>query len=192
MALLAHPPVVDPRALAPDAAYFVETLEAAERSILEADALRTAVARTHNRWAQRSAALGSLPCTDAEAASLAARSQRLGQGYRDAVQSARADAARLTRALASPTLAPLATATDRRRADRVLERSRAHARDYGELSAWQAKYLENFRRKCAPPLLAAPGLPSSSVRAMNEAEERIAVIGIGGGRVCPLDRPADG
>lgn len=189
--LLSSTPLLDPRALAPDYAYFTDTLERTESLLRDADALKTALARVHNRWAERAKATPAA-CTDAEAASLAARARALGEAYRDAAQSARVSASRITRALASPTLAPITTGPDRRRSAQAIDQSREHAKNYLELSRWHASYVGPFEKRCKPTLVPGPGLSSTSPRAATEVEERTAVIGVGNGRVCPLDAPASG
>lgn len=187
----ATPPLVPPRALAPDHAYFQATLDAAERATRDVVALGSAVTRTHNAWAERQAR-GIPACEDGEAADLAARAPVFGAAYRDAVQRARAAASRLTRLVVAPVLTPLISARDRDRADRVLQITRDHARAYVEASAWQATHLAPWAARCAPVLRPAPGLVSRAPRTSAEQEVATAVVGIGGGRVCPLDAPADG
>lgn len=189
--LAAAPPLVPPRALAPDHAYFQDTLAASELATRDVIALGSAVTRIHNAWAERQAR-GVPPCDDVEAGDLAARAPVFGSAYRDAVQRARAAASRLTRLVVAPVLTPLISARDRDRAERVLKTTRDHARAYGEASAWQATYVLPWTARCAPPLRPAPGLVSRAPRASAEQEAATAVVGIGGGRVCPLDVPADG
>jgi hypothetical protein len=189
--LLTSTPLLDPRALAPDYAYFTDTLERTESLLCDADALRTALARIHNRWAERAKATPAA-CSDQEASGLAARARAVGEAYRDAAQSARVSASRITRALGSPTLAPITTGPDRRRSAQAIDQSREHVRSYLELSKWHAVYLGPFEKRCKPALMPGPGLSSTSPRAATEVEERTAVIGVGNGRVCPLDAPANG
>lgn len=189
--LAATPPLVPPRALAPDHAFFQATLERAEVATRDVTALASAVTRLHNAWAERQGR-GIPACDEGDAADLAARAPVFGAAYRDAVQRARAAASRLTRLVVAPVLTPLISARDRDRADRVLRTTRDHARAYVEASAWQATHVAPWSTRCAPALRPGPGLVSRAPRTSAEQEAATAVVGIGGGRVCPLDVPADG
>lgn len=187
----APPALVSPRALAPDYAYFATTLAEAEGAVREVVALGSALARTHNAWAERQTKTAP-PCDDLDAASLAARAPVLGAAYRDAIQTARARASRLTRLVVSPVLTPLLGARDRDRADRVVRATRDHARGYLEASAWQSTHVAAWSVRCKPELRPVAGIVSRAPRTTAESDPATAVIGLGGGRVCPGGHPADG
>lgn len=188
---LAEPPapIVPPRAIAPDFAFFEATLADAESTLVEVDALGSALALIHNRWAERQP---PPPCDDAEARSLAARAPLFGAAYRDAVQAARVRSARLTRVVVSPVSNPLLGQRDRERADRVVVKTRSAARAYLETTAWQTAHLTPWANRCAPTLAVDGGLVPRAPRSPLETRGATAIIGIGGGRVCPTDKPADG
>ena len=97
---------VSPALLAPGPQELAEATSVLRRHLVEADAIARAEARIHNGLAG-SLALGQPLCGDDVSRSLLARSQAFGQAYRDAVQTARADAGRLRRLLAEPTLEPI-------------------------------------------------------------------------------------
>ncbi len=182
-------PLVPPRALAPDHAYFTQALAESEGAVRAVVALGGALARVHNGWAERQAR-GVPACDDREAVALAARAPVLGAAYRDAVQTVRVRASRLTRLVVSPVLTPLLGARERDRVDAVLRASRDHARAYLEASAWQSAHLHGWATRCKPELAPVGGLVSRATR--SDPDAATAVIGVGGGRVCPVDLPADG
>lgn len=184
-------PVIDPAIFAPGVEQVRQHLTATQNLVSRSEAIGKAVSRLHNRWSER--LIHAVPtCGDSEAMDLAARTVPFGIAYRDAVQSARAEASRLARLLESPTITPILSPTDRQLAERLLRAIRDQARVYAETSAWQALHIEPIIRKCAPQISGGPGFPLEVPQGSGEPQERIAIIGIGGGFLCPGDHPADG
>ena len=171
----------DPAALAPDPAWVDATRDRTEALVVRAELIGATLARLQNRWAPGTRP----PCTDAAAQSLAARMQVLGPAHRDAVQAARAERARLERAVRAPTVAVLLGERDREALDALYERVDGQGRRYAEGSAWHQQHVRPFVTRCAPALVPDAGLGEPSAGPT-------AVIGIGGGRVCPGEQPADG
>ncbi|WP_373048302.1 hypothetical protein [Vulgatibacter sp.] len=177
---------LDPALLAPGPQELRAQVATLRRHLGEADAIGRAEARIHNQLAQGPVAEGSAAlCASEESRSLLARSTAFGSAYRDRVQTVRADAVRLRRLVAEPTLQPILRREQREQADALLARVDDHVRRYREMAAWQARFLQPAIQRCKPALAAAPGIPG-------ERGEGTAVIGIGGGKVCPGGVPADG
>jgi hypothetical protein len=176
----------DPSLLAPGPRELREQMITLRGRLEEADAVGRAEARIHNALAQGQLPRGAAAlCEDPAGRSLLARSRVFGSAYRDLVQIVRADAGRLRRLIAEPTLEPILRREQREHADALLARVDEHVRRYRELAAWQARYLEPAIRRCKPELVTAPGLPG-------ERQQRTAVAGVGGGKICPGGQPADG
>lgn len=176
--------VVDPGILAPGPVEWTAQVRRLEQKLGDADALGAAEARIHNHLAQ-----GPIPgrslCATGENRSLVTRSALFGAAYRDAVQAARADGTRLRRMLGEPTLQPLLWKEERQRAEALLERVEAHVVRYREMAAWQRRHLAQAVKSCPTELVAAEGMGGV-------ATAKVAVVGVGGGTICPFGMPADG
>ncbi len=177
---------VSPSLLAPGPQELRAQVATLRRHLEEADAVGRAESRIHNTLAQTALPQGSAAlCATPESRSLLARSRVFGRAYRDLVQTVRSDAGRLRRLLEEPTLQPILRREQQEQADALLARVSKHERRYREMSAYQARYLEPALQRCKPELVAAPGVPG-------ERFDRTAVSGVGGGRICPGNVPADG
>lgn len=179
---------VEPSRLAPDLATLATQRSRLEAQLSRADAVGEALVRLHNRLAERQAREGRAPCADAEGQGLVARARAFGAAYRDAVQAARVQAERVRGTAAAPTVAPLLTREDLRRLETLSARSEAQVRAYGELAAWHSAHVPPVAR-CPAPLVPAEGLAGAGA---GGSERPVAVIGVGGGRLCPAGLPADG
>lgn len=189
--LLAAP--LGPAALAPGPQELRDAGQAMEQRLDAADAIGVALSRVHGRWAERElAAPRADPCADPDAVSLAARARALGRGYRDAVQSARVGLERLERLWAAPTIVPLLDPNARDAATVVRDRVARHVESYLEAASWQGLYVEPRVRACAVTLTPVAGLSWAGPTATDEELGSVAIIGIGGGTVCPTQDPADG
>lgn len=175
---------VDPGLLAPGPREWSAQVQKLRERLAEADAIGSAEARLHNRLAQ-GPIQGKALCATEENRSLVARSRIFGAAYRDAVQSARADADRLRRMMAEPTLQPLLWKDQRQAAEGLLDRVEAHSVRYREMASWQQRHLATAAKSCPVVPVPAEGLGGS-------ATGRVAVIALGGGRICPWGLPADG
>jgi hypothetical protein len=185
---------LEPGLLAPDPGTLAAHRARLEERLGRADAVGEAVARVHNRLAERQARGKAAPCADGEGRSLVARARALGLALREEVQAARAQAARVKRLAEAPTVRPLLTTEERARLAALDARSGEQVRLYGELSAWHAAHVPPAER-CAVQLapapglsLTAPGAPAAEAR----GERPVAVLGVGGGHLCPGAVPADG
>jgi hypothetical protein len=156
------------------------------------EAIGTALGRVQNAWGEELAA-GEKPhpCDDADDASLVARSRAFGAAYRDAVQSARAQLQRLDRILAAPTILPLLDTRQTAYADGIRALVDQHVRIALESESWQSAHVDPTVKGCPIALdpvngIAYTGAPSTAHGAA------VAIIGVGGGLVCPQAVPADG
>jgi hypothetical protein len=179
------------RSLAPGQPDWVEHRRALEAKLSEVEALQTAVARIHNTLAAFLAAPQGRPCDSEQGRSLVARSRLFGAAYRDAAQSARAEAGRARALLTAPTVAPLLQEGDRSDTEALLQRSQRSVRSYLEAIAWQNRFVEPLLARCQAKLGPAEGLPGAGPVAGTDAAP-VAVVGVGGGRICPGNFPADG
>jgi hypothetical protein len=139
--------LVDPSLLAPGPQELRARITTMRAHLDEADTAGRAAARIHNQLAEEPAS-----CANETTRSLLAQSRIAGRAYRDAVQAARADGARLRRLLAEPTIEPILDREQRERAEGLLARVGDHERRFGELAAWQARFAEPMIARCKPPL----------------------------------------
>jgi hypothetical protein len=179
----------DTTALAPTPAEFQSALGLLADHLRDADAYREATARLHNAWAE---ATPRKPCSSAEDASLAARALAFGGAWRDAAQAARAQFDRVTPWATAPTLAPLLDPAEVERLAALHRRVDAHGREVIEASAWHARWIAPAVRTCPPPLASSRGLPRAERAAEGEHPVAVAIIGLGGGTLCPGAVPAHG
>lgn len=153
--------------------------------LLLAEAIGSAVERLHNRVVDLSRALGPKLCEDPEAAGVLSRADLFARAHRDAAQDLRAQSDRIARIAASPGLA--AVVADERLAAELANldaRARHQARVHLEMAAWHRRYVAPKRAKCPSPVAPAPGLGATAAI--------VAIAGVGGGTLCPMNVPADG
>lgn len=181
----------DATLLAPTPADLAEGSRLLERRLAEAEALGEAVARLQNAWVS-GGAVSRKGCTATDDLSLAARQLAFGAAWRDAAQAARAQLDRVLHMAASPTVAPLIDALDNERVGSLQAKVAQSTALYAEASAWQARVVGPAVVRCALALVPAAGLSQDELRAAGEARPAVAVSAVGGGRLCPLDVPADG
>jgi hypothetical protein len=117
-----------------------------------------------------------------------------GDALRDGVQAARAQGKRLDRVYAAPTVAAVIDAKVKRRFELVKAAIASAERRYAELRAWQHAQIERAMKRCPSPLAleVMPGIASDVPCAARECSGPVAVIAIGGGRVCPANAAANG
>lgn len=159
----------------------------------DAEAHAQAVGLLQNHFAGFRATAEKLDvCGDPQLESLVARLRAFGPAWRDAVQAARAAWARLEATRRSPGVAPLLDVAERLALADLEGRLQHQARACTEASQWHRRWVETAFVECGPRLRAAPGLPPPGARAPGEESAPVAVIGIGGGLLCPGRLPADG
>lgn len=185
----------DPAMLAPGPDDFAKAYARAVALVEDSEAVGRAMERLHNRWAELAAAKKlEKACEDEEARSIAVRSRAFGSAHRDAVQAARAAGRRLERISTAPTVVPALDARSQERADALHERIAGEVRRWAELRAWHHRYLEPAMKRCLAKLALAPapGLAPTLACEGGECPQAAAVIGVGGGLLCPGGQPADG
>ncbi|HYX93039.1 MAG TPA: hypothetical protein VE782_15840 [Myxococcaceae bacterium] len=173
--------------LAPDVQLYETRLRVLEDKLVRAEAIHVALSRMQNQLAERlKAGLG--PCADATGESLVARTRVLGPALRDAAQAARAELARVRALRESPTVAPLLGGPEQSRLDALTERVKSASRRYLVALEWNRRFIPDESR-CAARVQASPGLPAPD-GAPNRGP--VAVIGAGGGHICPGQLRAEG
>ncbi len=180
-----------PADLAPGAPQLIEA-EARLRELLDtAGAVRAATSAMQVEWTRRSPQPAELPavkkpargppdpCADVERIEVGWRIERFGAAWREVAQAARAQAARLDTIRHAPTVAPLVDDWWSDTLDGLVAAARAEAAGVLEAGAWQSMFVRPVLAACTiPPLRAAPG-------AGQAGNERVAVLGMGDGWVCP-------
>ncbi len=121
-------------------------------------------------------------CSEPGVTSLVARMRAFGAAWRDAVQLARVEVSRAE---------DMAARTGGSVSDLVEQVGRETQRA-AEGDAWHRRYVESAFVECGPKLAAWPGIEVPGVPGAGEARLGIAVIGLGGGSLCPDYLPADG
>ncbi len=121
-------------------------------------------------------------CSEPEVTSLVARMRAFGAAWRDAVQLARVEVAR----------AQDMAARAGRSAVELVELVDQETRRAAEADAWHRRYIESAFEECGPELEPTAGIDVPGVTAGGEARLGVAVIGLGGGSICPDYLPADG
>ncbi len=174
--------------LAPSPLDFERILDETSALCERAEAIDAAVARVQNAAAQ------SWSITSSKTPDALAVEPILLRDHRDAVQSLRASSERLERISEAPTVAPVVIGARGERVKQLLERTRLLVRRYAEMLAWHERYVRPAlaRLEGSPALSPRAGWPLPRVRASDDPLPRTAVIGIGGGLVCPDGLRADG
>lgn len=163
-----------------------------DERLARASAIALAMGRFHATWGELLATGGKPdPCADPAMGSLVARSRAFGAAYRDAIQDARAASDRLAYLHAAVTVAPLLDESDRVAFSRAQAEVAHDVAVYLELSAWQIRFVEPYARGCEVALGQAEGLAWTGPVATTDPRA-VAVLGLGGGYVCPGAAPADG
>jgi len=178
--------------LVPGPTELTEAVAEATTRVERAEALGHAATRLQNALGERLASARPISCTDPTAQALLARLTVFAPAWRDAAQSARAQRDRLDRIVAAPTVVPVIDQAMLARIEETSRRTEDQATAYQEFRAWDERYLSREARRCAVDLAASPGLEVGLPVPPDETGRPVAVVGIGGGLVCPLGVPADG
>ncbi len=188
LALLAvRSALADPSALAPGFTELDAAVTTLKAQAVRAEASQVALERIHNRLAERLAAEGAVLCEDPTLA----RTSSLLAAWRASAQTARMDLARLRRVASSSTLAPVLDARARADLETLTARVDRQVPAWLEAAAWQSRFVDPVLERCQPVLAPGPGLPDP-LAPERPATGPVAVVGFGGGLVCPGDHPADG
>jgi hypothetical protein len=179
--------------IAPGPAELTTTLVALEVRLDRAETVGEAAERLQNRWGGLRPDRHAGPCqSDPDASALAARLLVFGPAWRDDVQSVRAAAARLEYLLVAPTVVPLLDPETWERVDHVRARTAREVAGYQAFAAWHQRFFLPSAHGCETGLAPAAGVGNSAPSAPEEVGRPVAVVGIGGGVVCPAGAPADG
>ena len=179
--------LAQPAGLAPGFSELDAALSTLEAQAVRAEASAVALERIHNLLGGFLATGREIPCDTPTLA----RTPPLLAAWRASTQTARMDLARLRRVATSPTLAPALDVRTRARVEALEGRVEQLAPAWLEAAAWQSRFVDPILERCQPILVAGPGLPDP-LAPDRPAQGPVAVLGTGGGRVCPGDHPADG
>ncbi len=194
---------IDPSILAPSLLQATQAIERLDRLTAEAEAIGTALFRVHNEFAERRLkSAAPPPCEARWLIDLGGRSREFGGAFRDAVQSARVQGARVESLIVQPTVAPLLDPATNHRVLALLGRVDDLSSRYPEASAWQQQFIEPLLADCAVTFTPAGGFASPAPEAAPDAataampagkrEPLVAIMAIGGGWLCPGAVPAAG
>ncbi len=181
--------------LAPSAVDFDRALAETTSAHDEAAAIGAALSRVQNALGQRWATTSTKTHAPIEEplAELALEPVLL-RDHRDAIQSLRAASERLERISEAPTVAPIVFGARSDRVKRLLAATRTLVRTHIEMAAWHGRFVAPrwLRLKSPPELRAGPGWPALAPLAADDQKPKVAVVGIGGGTICPDGVPANG
>lgn len=134
----------------PSLSDLMTALDRQEVLLSDAIELRAAVTRVENEVGGK-LRLGIERCEAHESALM--RLAVLGPAWRDAVQSARVQQARVDRLVVAPSVAPLLEQTGTTRAATYAEQVRAEAHQYRLSNEWLARDVRGRLRRCEPALV---------------------------------------
>jgi hypothetical protein len=179
--------------LAPSIEDLDDALLEAERRLARSRAVGTAVGLIQNRFGELRDGERRLPvCEDDELASLVTRSRSFGPAWRDAAQSARVAADRVSIMATRETVASQLDDPRRERLAAVEAGAWQQALAAAEAGAWHRRYVESSFESCGLTLVPVPGLEVPGVRTPDELAAPIAVIGLHFGMLCPDQQQANG
>lgn len=136
-----------PTLLAPSPADLSAATDELTRRIEAAERLGADTADAQNAWVRRGGP-SHRRCEDPADLDLARQAADDGAKWRDAAQSARAQADRVEEMLSAPTLTPLLDEAALEADQALVARAREGAQRYLEASAWQATYLAPVIARC--------------------------------------------
>ena len=160
----------------PTLAHLTQALADLEAALADAEAVVVAVARTQNALAPQ------LSARCQAAAPLLAQTQALLAAAPSIVGALSPQVAALRQLARAPSIEPLLTPRWKRRLAGPIQRAAAAAASLQTAVLWQEAVAG---APCTPPLRPGPGLPGAS-------GERVAVLSVGEGVICPGGLPAGG
>lgn len=180
-------------ALAPSPVDLLAAAAELDRRLDGAEAAARALGRVHTALAEAERKAGRPPaCDDPAVVALLPRTAPLGMGVRSWAQSARAQSDRLNTMQQAVTVAALIDAPLAQDLARLRERVSAIERSYAELIQVEQHRIGPIAARCAVPLAPGPGLSVTLPLPAAEKAPLVAILGLGGGLICPAGAPADG
>lgn len=188
LACLVLGPLASAGPVAPSRSEALAMLAAADERQADVQAVTIAVGLLHARWAEAGPPrTRAWPCSDPARTGLATAAGSFLEAHRRVREAARLALVEAEQAFAAPTVAPLVLPLDRRALLAARERFEAAEATGRTLEAWHRRYIEPTAAACPAPLRADEGRPDPL-----ERHDQVAVIGAGGGLLCPGGVPADG
>lgn len=180
-------------ALAPSPVDLLAAAAELGRRLDGAEAAARALGRVHTALAEAERRAGGPPaCDDAVVVALLPRTTPLGAGVRSWAQSARAQSDRVQSMMQSVTVSALIDDPLAQDLAHLRERVSAIERAYAELIQVEQHRVGPLAARCPTPLAPGPGLVVSLPLPAAEREPLVAILGLGGGFLCPVGAPADG
>ena len=180
-----------PADLAPGAPELLQSASRLEELLESSAAVQQATLRLQGAWASRPQP--KEPCADPERLELGWRSEYFGAAWRETAQASQAEAERLRRLRAAPTVAPLIDVRWATELDEKLKRAEAQRQVFLEASRWQATFVRPALALC-PVVEPSPsaGIDVLEAAVRGDPGLPVAVLAIGDGYVCPGNQRADG
>lgn len=180
-----------PAELAPGAPELLDAQGRLDALLVTSRAVAAATSRLQVAWTLRVPPKED-PCEDAERLGIGWRVERFGAAWREAAQAARAQAERVRRIRAAPTVAPLVDARWAAQLDALDAEAARQGKAFLESSAWQTTYVRPVLGACpVPPVAADPGIEMVAASVRGEPDAPVAVLAVGDGWVCPGGIRAD-
>ena len=176
--------------LAPGAPALQAESDRLETMLITAQSSQVASLRLQTRWTVF--ATPATPCADKGRVEIGWRTERFGAAWRQAVQAVLAQADRVRRLRAQPTVAPLIDQRWGEALDTLLASAATQRTAFLEASAWQAAFVRPVLAQCpmVPPQ-PTDGLEVLEAPVRNAPELPVAVLALGDGYVCPGLQRAD-
>ncbi len=180
-----------PADLAPGAPELLQAASRLETLLGTAAAIEQATLRLQGAWAGHPQP--KEPCADHQRLELGWRIEHFGAAWRESAQASMAEAERLRRLRAAPTVAPLIDVRWATELDERLKRAESQRAVFLEASRWQAAFVR-------PALALCPvqePIPSAGIDVLEAAVRGdpalpVAVLALGDGYVCPGNQRAEG
>jgi hypothetical protein len=180
-----------PADLAPGAPELLQAANRLESLLGTAAAVEQATLRLQGAWAGRPQP--KEPCADLERLDLGWRIEHFGAAWRETAQASLAEAERLRRLRAAPTVAPLIDVRWATELDQQLKRAESQQAVFLEASRWQAAFVRPALALC-PVVEPRPsaGIEVLEVAVRGDPALPVAVLALNDGYVCPGNQRAEG
>ena len=180
-------------ALAPSPIDLLAAAAELDRRLDGAEAAARALGRVHTALAEIERKTGGPPaCEDPVVIALVPRTTPLGAGLRSWAQAARAQSDRLNTLQQAVTVSALIDAPLAQDLAHLRDRVTAIERAYAELIQVEQQRIGPIAARCPASLAPGPGLVVSLPLPPAEEPPLVAILGLGGGLLCPISAPADG
>ena len=180
-----------PADLAPGAPELLQAATRLEELLDTSAAVQQATLRLQGAWAGRPQP--KEPCADRERLELGWRIEHFGAAWRETAQAGLAEAERVRRLRAAPTVAPLIDVRWATDLDEMLRRADPQRQTFVEASQWEAAFVRPALALC-PVVEPTPsaGIDVLEAAVRGDPPLPVAVLAMGDGYVCPGNQRAEG